>query len=45
MGKGVKESVECIMCERCKRWPIFIEECGFSFKEAEKKSMNVEYLG
>ena len=43
MGKGVKDSVEYIMCERHKRWVVFSEEeCGFSFQEARKKSMNVE---
>ena len=37
MGKGVKECVKCIMCERCKRWLVFSEECGFSYMEAIRK--------
>ena len=38
MGKGVKECVESIICERCKRWLVFSEEeCGFSFREDKKK--------
>ena len=38
MGKGVKESVELIMCKRCKRWFVFSKEEGsFSFKEARGK--------
>ena len=38
MGKGVKEFVEYIMCERCKRRIVFSEEdCGFNFKVARNK--------
>ena len=38
----MKECVELIMCERCNWWLFFSEEeCGFSFKEDKKKSMNV----
>ena len=38
MGKGVKESDEYILSEKCKRWIMFSEEeCGFSFKEARNK--------
>ena len=37
MGKGVKEMNEDIMCERCKRWIVFSEECMFSFMEARNK--------
>ena len=28
----------CSLCQKCKRWLVFIEEeCGFSFKEARRK--------
>ena len=40
MGKGGKECVELIMCDECERWLVFSEkECGFSFKEAKKKTV------
>ena len=38
MGKGVKESVELVMCE-CKRWLVFSEK-----KDRKKKSMNVKWV-
>ena len=38
MGKVVKECVQYFMCERCKRWVVFIEKGRyFSFQEARKK--------
>ena len=38
MGKGVKECVQLIMCERYKKWLVFHEEeCGYSFNEARRK--------
>ena len=38
MGKGEKESVQLIMCKRCKSWLVFSEEeYGYSFKEARRK--------
>ena len=38
MGKGTKEYVQLIMCERYKKWLVFSEEeCGYGFKESRRK--------
>ena len=45
MGKEVKEYVQLILGEGCKKWLVFSEEeCGYSFKEAIERSMSVVYV-